>query len=193
MYQCEFKRVYAWLWDRLCLCSCSGQLVAEQKVSAWWAVWADFGIHREKQHRAKDTSQAGAQGCMCVWEREIECGSFNILLVKVCFIHHKKNVLLTVWLWVDASWSRHNDALCPVSCAGIRLPTVPCTQEKHSGFSIGLFCSDPFHANESLLIACNAHPRPPNHLVCLVKSSVFFISLYLSPHLYPLWDRGRFV
>lgn len=50
----------------VCVLYCSGQLVVEQKVSAWWAVWADFGIHREKQQRAKDTSQAGVQRCESV-------------------------------------------------------------------------------------------------------------------------------
>lgn len=50
----------------VCALYCGGQLVVEQKVSAWWAVWADFGIHREKQQRAKDTSQAGVQRCESV-------------------------------------------------------------------------------------------------------------------------------
>lgn len=59
---------------------CSGQLVAEQKVSAWWAVWADFGIHHENNTEPRTLPKRGLGGA-CVRERER-----LLLLVKVCFI-----------------------------------------------------------------------------------------------------------
>lgn len=133
------KGIYAqnWLCLYMCVLYCSGQLAVEQKVSAWWAVWADFGIHREKQQRAKDTSQAGVQRCVRVWER-MHVEVFTYCLSKYIIFNHKQLFsslsslcFISQMLWVVSNWNGHNGALrwLVVPCAGINLLSAPRTQQ----------------------------------------------------------------
>lgn len=121
----------------VCVLYCSGQLVVEQKVSAWWAVWADFGIHREKQQRQGHFPSRGSEMCECV--RENACGSFYILFVKVHSIQSQIIVLLTIMPLYHLSnslggcqlkWAQWCIVLwLVVPCAGINLLSAPCTQQ----------------------------------------------------------------
>lgn len=154
----------------VCVLYCSGQLVVEQKVSAWWAVWADFGIHREKQQRAKDTSQAGVQRCVSVWERmHVEVftyclSKYSLFSQKQLFFSLSSLCIISQMPWVGASWSGHNGALCyglwcPVLALTCFLPHAHNSAWKsyldwawslRCCFSSSWFCSVSLCANESL-------------------------------------------